>query len=207
MAQYTDNLNLIKPAQGENYNVDVANTNNEIIDNAIGNKQDKIPGKGMSSNDFTNEYKRKLDAVKKIYTFKGSVNTYNDLSSITEKEVGDVWNILDTGDNYSWNGEEWTEIGIDTDFTDLERSLVIQSSIITTTAEIAENTNYTIPLNYKVGADVLDIFYMGEKLIKGTHYIEVGNAGSVSNTIQFYDWGQAVPSGRTIEFIVRGVYE
>ena len=207
MAQYTDNLNLIKPAQGENYNVDVANTNNEIIDNAIGNKQDKIPGKGMSTNDFTNEYKRKLDAVKKIYTFKGSVNTYNDLSSITEKEVGDVWNILDTGDNYSWNGEEWTEIGIDTDFTDLERSLVIQSSIITTTAEIAENTNYTIPLNYKVGADVLDIYYMGEKLIKGTHYIEVGTTGSVSNTIQFYNWGQAVPTGRTIECIVRGVYE
>lgn len=207
MAQYTDNLNLIKPAQGENYNVDVANTNNEIIDNAIGNKQDKIPGKGMSSNDFTNEYKRKLDAVKKIYTFKGSVNTYNDLLNITEKEVGDVWNILDTGDNYSWNGEEWTEVGIDTDFTDLEKSLVIQSSIITTTTEIAENINYTMPLNYKVGADVLDIFYMGEKLIKGTHYIEVGNTGSVSNTIQFYNWGQAVPTGRTIEFIVRGVYE
>lgn len=207
MAQYTDNLNLIKPAQGENYNVDVANTNNEIIDNAIGNKQDKIPGKGMSSNDFTNEYKRKLDAVKKIYTFKGSVNTYNDLLNITEKEVGDVWNILDTGDNYSWNGTEWIEIGIDTDFANLEKSLVIQSSIITTTTEIAENTNYTIPLNYKVGSDVLDIYYMGEKLIKGTHYIEVGTTGSVSNTIQFYEWGQAVPSGRVIEFIVRGVYE
>ncbi|MBR0428198.1 MAG: hypothetical protein IJK18_08390 [Clostridia bacterium] len=207
MAQYTDNLNLIKPAQGENYNVDVANTNNEIIDNAIGNKQDKIPGKGMSSNDFTNEYKRKLDAVKKIYTFKGSVSTYNDLSSITEKEVGDVWNILDTGDNYSWNGEEWTEVGIDTDFADLENSQVIQSSIITTTEEIAENTNYTIPLNYKVGNNSLEISYMGEKLIKDIHYIEVGNTGEVSNTIQFYNWGQAVPSGRTIEFIVRGVYE
>ena len=83
----------------------------------------------------------------------------------------------------------------------------IQKATITTTEEIAENTNYTIPLNYKVGADVLDIFYMGEKLIKGTHYIEVGTTGSVSNTIQFYNWGQAVPSGRTIEFIVRGVYE
>lgn len=83
----------------------------------------------------------------------------------------------------------------------------IQTSLITTTTEIAENTNYTIPLNYKVGADVLDIFYMGEKLIKDTHYIEVGNAGEVSNTIQFYNWGQAVPTGRTIEFTVRGVYE
>ena len=85
--------------------------------------------------------------------------------------------------------------------------IIAAKSIITTTEEIAENTNYTIPLNYKVGADVLDIFYMGEKLIKGTHYIEVGTTGSVSNTIQFYEWGQAVPSGRTIEFIVRGVYE
>lgn len=85
--------------------------------------------------------------------------------------------------------------------------IIEAKSIITTTEEISENTNYTIPLNYKVGADVLDIFYMGEKLIKGTHYIEVGNTGEVSNTIQFYNWGQAVPSGRTIEFIVRGVYE
>ena len=85
--------------------------------------------------------------------------------------------------------------------------IIEAKSIINTTTEIAENTNYTIPLNYKVGSDVLDIYYMGEKLIKGTHYIEVGNEGEVSNTIQFYNWGQAVPSGRTIEFIVRGVYE
>ena len=85
--------------------------------------------------------------------------------------------------------------------------IIEAKSIINTTTEIAENTNYTIPLNYKVGSDVLDIYYMGEKLIKGTHYIEVGTTGSVSNTIQFYEWGQAVPSGRTIEFIVRGVYE
>ncbi len=82
----------------------------------------------------------------------------------------------------------------------------IQTSTITTSTTIAENTDYTIPLNYEVGADVLDIYYMGEKLIKGTHYIEVGSTGEVSNTIQFYNWGQSVPTGRTIEFIVRGVY-
>lgn len=81
-----------------------------------------------------------------------------------------------------------------------------QKSIITTTATISENTDYTIPLNYKVGADVLEIYYMGERLIKGTHYLEVGNNGAISNTIQFYNWGQSVPTGRTIEFIVRGVY-
>ena len=84
--------------------------------------------------------------------------------------------------------------------------IVINSYIVTTETEIAENTDYEIPCNYKVGQDVLDIFYMGEKLIKGTHYIEVGTDGTISNKIQFYNWGQSVPTGRTIEFVVRGVY-
>lgn len=85
---------------------------------------------------------------------------------------------------------------------------------LTTTEEIEENTDYEIPCNYKVGQDTLDIYYMGEKLIKADptnnidgHYIEVGENGTVSNKIQFYNWGQSVPIGRTIEFIVRGVYE
>ena len=78
---------------------------------------------------------------------------------------------------------------------------------ITTDEEIAENTNYTIPCYYKVGANVLDIYYMGEKLIEGIHYTEVGTEGELSNIVQFYNWGQAVPAGRTIEFVVRGVYE
>ena len=77
--------------------------------------------------------------------------------------------------------------------------------IVTTTSAIAENTDYTIPCSYIVGSNMLDIYYMGEKLIKGTHYIEVGTSGASSTTIQFYNWGQSVPSGRTLEFVVRGV--
>lgn len=84
--------------------------------------------------------------------------------------------------------------------------IVINSYIITTETEIAENTDYEIPCYYKVGEDVLDIYYMGEKLIKDIHYKEVGTAGTISNKIQFYNWGQAVPTSRTIEFVVRGVY-
>lgn len=77
---------------------------------------------------------------------------------------------------------------------------------LTTTTPIAENTNYTIPLNYKVGSNTLDIYYMGEKLVKNEHYIEVGESGAVSNIIQFKDWGQSVPKDRIIEFVVRGEY-
>ena len=84
--------------------------------------------------------------------------------------------------------------------------IVINSYIVTTETEIAENTDYEIPCYYKVGEDVLDIYYMGEKLIKDIHYKEVGESGTISNKIQFYNWGQAVPTNRTIEFVVRGVY-
>lgn len=77
---------------------------------------------------------------------------------------------------------------------------------LTTTTPIAENTNYTIPLNYKVGSNTLDIYYMGEKLVKNEHYIEVGESGAVSNIIQFKDWGQSVPKDRIIEFVVKGEY-
>ena len=84
--------------------------------------------------------------------------------------------------------------------------IVINSYIVTTETEIAENTDYEIPCYYKVGEDVLDIYYMGEKLIKNVHYKEVGESGTISNKIQFYNWGQAVPTNRTIEFVVRGVY-
>lgn len=88
----------------------------------------------------------------------------------------------------------------------LNKVQTVQTATVTTSTTIAENTDYTIPLNYRVGDNSLEVIYMGEKLIKGTHYIEVGNTGEVSNTIQFYNWGQSVPTGRTIEFIVRGVY-
>lgn len=42
MPNYTKNLNLILPNENENYDVEVANTNNKIIDDKIGNKVEKV---------------------------------------------------------------------------------------------------------------------------------------------------------------------
>lgn len=78
---------------------------------------------------------------------------------------------------------------------------------VTTTSAISENTDYTIPLYYQVGNNSLEVFYMGEKLIKDEHYIEVGTADTFSNVIQFKDWGMSVPVGRMIEFRVKGDYD
>lgn len=63
MPNYTKNLKLIKPKKNENYDIEIANTNNEIIDTAIESKVEKIVGKGLSANDFTNSYKQKVDRL------------------------------------------------------------------------------------------------------------------------------------------------
>lgn len=47
MADYTKNYNLILPKETENYDIETANTNNKTIDEALGNKVEKIPRKGL----------------------------------------------------------------------------------------------------------------------------------------------------------------
>jgi hypothetical protein len=44
-----------------------------------------------------------------VYKFKGTVPTYDDLP--TEADVGDVWEAVDTGDNYVWDGTKWDSMG------------------------------------------------------------------------------------------------
>lgn len=86
MPDYTQNYNLIKPKKGENYDVDdTTSTNMDIIDTQLGNKMDKVPGKGPSTNDFTNNYKNKLDTLQNIYKFMGAVNTVSDLPNTGQK--------------------------------------------------------------------------------------------------------------------------
>ena len=89
----------------------------------------------------------------------------------------------------------------------LNKIQTVQTAKVTTTEQIAQNTNYTIPINYHVGDNSLEVYYQGTKLIKNEHYIEVGTEGETSNIIQFYNWGQSVPTDRLIEFRVKGVYE
>ena len=72
----------------------------------------------------------------------------------------------------------------------------------------------TIPLNYKVGANTLDVYINGEKILLCTtyddettgHYSEVGEIDSISNQIKLTsDWKLEV--GDYLDFTVRGVWE
>lgn len=82
------------------------------------------------------------------------------------------------------------------------KATIIQESLIVT-EEILQNTNFIIPVNYKVKEGLLDVYYEGCKLVLGEHYVEIGKEGSISNIIQLKDWSC---SSGIFDFIVRGVY-
>ena len=67
MADKTTNYNLIKPIPDEFYDIEVFNENVDIIDAELkklnDNKVDKIEGKGLSANDYTDEEKEKLENI------------------------------------------------------------------------------------------------------------------------------------------------
>lgn len=220
MPDYTQYYNLIKPKKGENYDVDDTTcTNMDIIDTQLGNKVEKVPGKGLSTNDFTNNYKNKIDTLQNIYRFMGAVDTVSDLPTTGQKN-GDVYNVKSENKDYAWNDntQTWVQLGSATNLDNvaMKSEIKINRSLITLQNKIDSNTNYTIPLSYQVGNDSLEVFYCTTKLQKGEDYIEVGENGSVSTTIQFLDdLGNLDMSDvegfenftETLEFVVRGEYD
>ena len=81
------------------------------------------------------------------------------------------------------------------------------------TANVNAGGEITLPFYYKVGANVLQVYYMGQLLLlssddAGTdgHYREVGTSGSLSNKIKLTtDW--SAETGEYFKFVLKGVYE
>ena len=62
-----------------------------------------------SSKGWANVSKQYAESIGAALKYKGSVSTYSALPS-TGQEIGDTWNVLDTGDNYAWTGTEWDKL-------------------------------------------------------------------------------------------------
>lgn len=140
MSNYTEHYNLKKPLKTESYDVEVANTNNDIIDEKLYNKVDKISGKSLSSNDFTTEYKKKIDSLQTLYRFKGTVETFEELQQKQDNTLGDVWNCKADNKNYCWNKEEWIDIGIIIDLSSYSSTEEINKLLNNTKTELENKT-------------------------------------------------------------------
>ena len=53
-----------------------------------------------------------------VYHFRGSVADLTELQQIEDPQVGDVYNLADTGMNAAWTGEAWDEFGSIVDLSD-----------------------------------------------------------------------------------------
>lgn len=94
----------------------------------------------------------------------------------------------------------------------------MQKNLITSKYSLEIDSNktagqeITLPCNYKVGEEVLDVYLNGERLIKSSddagtdgHYREVGTTGSISNKIKTTtDW--SLEEGDVLDLVVRGEY-
>lgn len=74
--------------------------------------------------------------ISSVYRYKGSVATYNDLPT-ENLQIGDVYDVKDTGMNYAWNGTSWDELGmnIDTSLFELKENKVVSISSASTDTE------------------------------------------------------------------------
>lgn len=119
-------------------------------------------------------------ALAGVFHYKGSVATYGDLPA-TGNEVGDVWNVLDTGKNYAWSGSSWDDLGGIVDLS----NLVTLDTAQTITGEKTFNNNVKIGTN---GVNLYD--RSGELAIADSYgdYLVIGqNTNCQTNFIPHAD--------------------
>lgn len=64
-----------------------------------------------NGHEFENFYAKKSEIVG-VYRYKGSVATYADLPT-SQLEVGDVYDVQESGNNYGWTGSTWDALGME----------------------------------------------------------------------------------------------
>ena len=84
------------------------------------------------------------------------------------------------------------------------KTCIIQDTYIIE-EQLEENISFQIPVKYIVGGGVLDIYYLGAKLVLGEEYLEIGESEQVSDRIQLKDWSPSI--GDVFEIVVRGEWE
>jgi len=84
----------------------------------ITNTPSTLAGYGITDGATKTELQQVAQQISHAYKYKGSVSTYDDLEDIVDPEIGDVYNIEDTGKNFAWTGTEWDDLGGLADLSD-----------------------------------------------------------------------------------------
>lgn len=99
---------------------------NDYTDQQVGALTQTFNNYTTSTNNRITQLESKVTSV---YTLKGSC-TYEELTSKTENNVGDVWNITDKdSQNYVWTGSEWDTLGSVADFSEYAKTSEVTAQI------------------------------------------------------------------------------
>ena len=108
-------LNYIN--DGLNLKIDKTQSSNFVTKNEIQNNYTSKEEIENLREEFDDEITVLKQQVATTYHFKGSVANEAALANIQNPEIGDVYNVEDTGMNFGWTGIEWDNLGA---FIDLE---------------------------------------------------------------------------------------
>lgn len=112
--------------------------------------------------------------VSSVYKIKGSVADYSSLPT-ENLTVGDVYNLLDTGDNYVWDGQAWDKLGGTVDLTPYE----LLSNKVIAWSETTNNTRYPSEKLVKDSLDELENTIQGVSDLSPYHYEGTFTGGDI----------------------------
>lgn len=90
----------------------------EYIANATGYIDQAELDAALASYVNDEDFETFKETLNTVYHFRGSVADLAELQAIQNPELGDVYNIIDTGMNAAWDGEQWDDFGSIADLTD-----------------------------------------------------------------------------------------
>lgn len=98
MSTLTKNYKLIKPDQTDAIDISNLNDNADIIDTTLFNKVDKVNGKALSTNDYTDADKQKVNTIdNKVDKEDGKGLSTNDYTNEDKEKLNSLSNYIHPG--------------------------------------------------------------------------------------------------------------
>lgn len=161
--------------------------------------------------------KAEVDAkVSSVYKYKGNVDTFYDLSTLTDPTVGDVYNVLDSGSNYAWNGSEWDKLSETVDLssyltkTEASSTYAKPSDIPTKTSDLNNDSGFITKSGFSMRASSQALrFYYNEG--DGENAIDIKSPEIPKHTLSLVPSGTQIPKDgnldlESIDYIKVGLY-
>ena len=139
MGTKTPNYDLNKPAQTDFYDVNVQNENMDLIDAALKGKVDKVTGKGLSTNDYNNTDKGKVNNL------PGDTNTELDEKTNNtdfQNHTDNTTVHITSSERTAWNGKP-TTANVDTKISTHNSASSAHSTLFNQKAAAADLTSHT----------------------------------------------------------------